>query len=731
MTLTGWLYDLHPHESGVGVVAWLWRNGRCTQIHDPDYTPAFLVSGERTELDDLQGRLEEWEGVRLVEPVERRLALEDPRVHYALRVVPRRIQELQQLARTVDRFGKYHRFTLFDVDLKLSQRYLVAKGISPMSLIRYDGGGSWTQLEDIEALDYPVPAMTVRELAIRSDAPLGRTRPKDPIVALGLDDDVIEGSDEAEVIAGFGELLARVDPVVLYSRNGDDFALSYVTRRAQRYQIDLPWNRTGSPLRIGKGKSYMSYGVVVYRPPAIKLQGRIHIDTKASFNFRAGGFAGLMDISRQAQLPMQESSRVTSGGAVSAMEVNQALREGIGVMWKKNIPESFKSAETLLVADRGGFYYEPAVGVHTRILEVDFFSLYPSIMARYNISPETLLCECCPGELQVPEIGYNTCIRTEGLIPRVIDHILKRRGAYKRMKRQDGPNQAVYAERDALYKWLLVTSFGYTGYKNARFGRIECHQAITAWGRELLFRAARTADAYGYEVIHGIVDSLWLNPLRGAGDEEKMVARIEAETRIPMEIEGWYDWVVFVPGKGTGVGVPNRYYGKFSDGELKLRGIEVRKHDTCEWIRSAQYGMLKVLRQASDERGLRECIPEAITVLKDHAEKLVAGTVPNEDMIMGRRVAKRVEEYRVMSHAKGALLQLRQKGFEINPGEKVEFMITEARSRNWRNRVVVKEFMTGDERPDVREYRKLLARSGETLLGVFGWTEDGLMREMR
>ena len=43
-------------------------------------------------------------------------------------------------------------------------------------------------------------------------------------------------------------------------------------------------------------------------------------------------------------------------------------------------------------------------------------------------------------------------------------------------------------------KWLLVTCFGYLGYKNARFGRIEAHEAVTAYGREALLRAKEAAE---------------------------------------------------------------------------------------------------------------------------------------------------------------------------------------------------------------------------------------------
>ena len=44
-------------------------------------------------------------------------------------------------------------------------------------------------------------------------------------------------------------------------------------------------------------------------------------------------------------------------------------------------------------------------------------------------------------------------------------------------------------------KWLLVCCFGYTGYKNARFGKIEAHEAINAVARETLLVAKEIAES--------------------------------------------------------------------------------------------------------------------------------------------------------------------------------------------------------------------------------------------
>ena len=40
----------------------------------------------------------------------------------------------------------------------------------------------------------------------------------------------------------------------------------------------------------------------------------------------------------------------------------------------------------------------PPIGLHTQVAEVDFASMYPTIMAIHNISPETVNCTCCSGQ---------------------------------------------------------------------------------------------------------------------------------------------------------------------------------------------------------------------------------------------------------------------------------------------------------------------------------------------
>ncbi len=365
--------------------------------------------------------------------------------------------------------------------------------------------------------------------------------------------------------------------------------------------------------------------------------------------------------------------------------------------------------------------------MHEGLYELDFSSLYPSIMVKYNISAETLDCVCCLTDgLPVPELRYHLCTRRVGIVGRVLKPLIERRRYYKKMKKEPGPLQDVYTGRDTILKWTLVTSFGYQGYKNARFGRIECHEAINAYARDILVHTMEIAESHGYEVVHGIVDSVWLRPKPNADPIEKVREHIAGSIGLPIELEGRYKWIVFLPCKTTGVGALNRYYGLFQDDEFKLRGIELRKHDTPEFINICQEAMLGELSLASTAAEFLERIPKAVDILRWTAKCVLDRAIPVHQFILTKSVSRTLTEYVVLTATAAALKQLEKRGFPVEPGESVRYVLMDARARDSERKVRVAEFLEGDETPDAWEYIKLLARSGQTLLAPFGYTEDKL-----
>ena len=96
-------------------------------------------------------------------------------------------------------------------------------------------------------------------------------------------------------------------------------------------------------------------------------------------------------------------------------------------------------------------------------------------------------------------------------MPRTLKPILTLREQLKARAKELPPAEAVpYKGRQTALKWMLVTCFGYLGYKNAHFGRIEAHEAVTAHGRDKLLTAKEISEAAGYTVLHGLTDCLWL-----------------------------------------------------------------------------------------------------------------------------------------------------------------------------------------------------------------------------
>jgi len=386
------------------------------------------------------------------------------------------------------------------------------------------------------------------------------------------------------------------------------------------------------------------------------------------------------------------------------------------------------------VVAHGGRIYDPKVGFHERVIEIDFTSLYPSIMVMNNISPDTLLCTCCTGSKhRVPFIGYHICEKNRGFLPRVVQPLLERRIEYKnrikKEKKTEMTNQYM-ARKDAL-KWILVTCFGYTGYRNACFGRIECHEAITAYGREILVKTAEIAQENKYRVLHGIVDSLWL---QGSGNPKDVCKKIQAAIHIPIEVDGIYRWIVFLPRRSQTTGALNRYYGCLENGDIKIRGLEIRQGNIPPLVKAMQKDILAVFSQAKDLQEFRKLIPKAITILKGYVEKIQEGTCIEKDLVFTSRVSRPVSTYRHHTNNVACLLQLQDNGITVKPGQYVQYVITDATAKKYQRKVKVwrDSRKKGEEgyRYDKEAYIRYLLRGGESLLLPFGYTQKKLQECM-
>lgn len=268
----------------------------------------------------------------------------------------------------------------------------------------------------------------------------------------------------------------------------------------------------------------------------------------------------------------------------------------------------------------------------------------------------------------------------------------------------------------------LVVCFGYTGYRNARYGRIECHESITAFARDILLDAVELCEKSGYEVLHGIVDSLWLKTKDFCVSSYRLSRLISQRTGVKIDVEGRYKWIVFLPSKQFDVGALNRYYGLFENGDLKVRGIEIRQRNTPEFLRDVQSDMLSVFSKADNSVEFRSLIPRSIDRMLKHGKKIVDGSVDFSKLVFKIRISKDITEYKVNNLTKAALLQLRDLGVNVAPGQFIRYIVTDEHSHNYKERVCINELISDDKRIDVNYYLRQIAKCAESILVPFGFT---------
>lgn len=691
------LIDCYPDYAEKCVNLWLYRSVGKSVLKKEEFTPWFCVralkKGELLEsyLNDAPSVAYTVYEKRLVSLTKKAPVIKVVLTDYGIR----------EIASEIDRLGGYELYELFNVDISFPQRYFFENDLFPMMNMEKDSSF---------AMEYDIPALKELffDVTLESDTISSFSDPLSFITIKHKEDSFVLDSTEEEIITDFIKFVNVFDPDLIYSYGGDEFVFPYLMHRAQQYDISVELGREPGWFKR-EGKSYFSYGRIVYKPPQYLLKGRMHIDTKSSFHFREGGLTGLVELSRMSRIPVQRLSRLSPGTAISSMQLYEAYRRGVLIPWRKQTPEQVKTALQMVKADRGGHILEPKVGVHAHVGEVDFSSLYPNIINEFNISPETVLCACCPdSQRRVPVLDYHICEKKRGFIPDVVKPLIVKKALYKGIPELKG--------RRALLKWVLVTCFGYLGYKNARFGRIECHESVTAYAREILLKSMHIAEEKGFDVLHGIVDSLWLKKKAPREEFEQLCDTISDVINIPLEFEGMYSWIVFLP-SNLGIGALNRYYGVI-DGELKARGIEVRRRDQPELVKAMQMDMLHELAQAATVQEFYTKIPDTLDVVKQYVDAVLKGDVSIKDLVISISISRHLEDYAVTNLSVAALKRLKKEGVKLHPGQTVRYIIRDHKSKSAVNRVSIPELME-DTVYDKEKYCELLLRAAHHVLAPF------------
>jgi DNA polymerase elongation subunit (family B) len=492
----GWIFDLYPSALGEFTVWVIAENGDRLRLTDR-FRPNVYVSGREEGLERLASQFFRDPAVVSWDFVLRLAGATDVEKFRVLEVTLEDCRMAPSFTRRVLRAGRYLQYQVYNCDLKHERAYLYDRDVFPLAFVEIEAEDAtleYSLLDSAESVNYPIPPLRIMRIAVEVAKRGKIAKLDDPIakivVSQGNDRLVLEVGEEKDKLLGLVQAVKEFDPDIILTKGGDSYLFPYLTRRAAVSDIldRIIMSRDDVPLvaKNVRGRTFFSYGRTFYRAPMRRLYGRVHVDERNTFILGECGFDGLFEIARTCRVPLHAASRSSIGSSMSSIQFYQAIKNGVLIPKNKSIPEAFKSAYELLVGDRGGFVYEPEVGVHDDVGEVDFASMYPMLMVNNNISAETVLCKCCPdSKLRIPELGYNICEKRVGIVPKALKPVVQKRLLYKKLKAetQDERLKEVYDNRQTALKWILVTCFGYLGYRNARFGTVDGHIGVCAFGQ--------------------------------------------------------------------------------------------------------------------------------------------------------------------------------------------------------------------------------------------------------
>ena len=412
---TGWFLDIN--ESGAGVTVWLLgEDGGRYRLSQP-FPVTFYAAGAFERLRQL------WRCLKK-SPVAPRLSRTRRIDLFAGTLDVMEIQAsgpAQQRRLFYEARSNFPDLDYYDADIPLGIRYAARFEAFPLMScqIAADEDGEIKHITPLNSRwDLDTEAPPLRLLTIEPNVDPSHREPTYLKIADGRKEIRVELEPTHSLLVSVQAAVRRHDPDVILTRWGDTWTFPHLLALQGKLgasYFNLNRDHSRQPLRR-KANSYFSFGQIIHRGEQVHFFGRWHIDIHNSMLFKEYGLEGVFEQARVTGLPVQEVARKSPGAGITALEMLVALEREVLVPYQKQQAEQFKAALELIHADRGGLVYQPTIGLHQDVAEVDFISMYPSIMVKFNISPETV---GVAGDeaVVIPELGIPIDQSREGLIP--------------------------------------------------------------------------------------------------------------------------------------------------------------------------------------------------------------------------------------------------------------------------------------------------------------------------
>lgn len=608
--------------------------------------------------------------------------------------IPVGLQEYERFVHSLEKATK-HRVHLYNADIKPEQQFLYANHLYP---------GCSVNIQDNilgAAKGKERPALTQLYLEVHcSDI-----RNKDAkIHSLTIQEKTLRGEERA--LRELARTLKDQDPDIIYCKNAFA-AIPLISQKAAAYGIELPLHRFANhTLRYKGGKSFYSYGQVTFRDFAVRLRGRFLVDAKSVVGQECDAEA-ILEMCKLSGTPFQTVASRSHGSVFQGALVRLLYQDGVVISHKQKPLMKPVSMHDLVKLDRAGIALDPQIGFHTDVAEIDFVSMFPHIMRDRNISAEKINTH--NATLKAPNTPVWIDMQGAGYISQAMRPFIDLRLHYKK-----NPSE-LNKKRAAGLKGVLVSANGYLRFREFKLGLPTTHSALCAYARKALIDTKKLAEDGGYRVLHGIIDSIYVQRKDITQEEVKRLANeAEHKTTIPAAVEGIFKWIVFLPSvNDPHRPVVTRYYGALRAGGIKVRGVEARQKSQPPLIRKLQEAAINHMAQYDTKQDVIAAIPAIFSMARKALELI--DTLPAATLAYKVRITK--QEYKHNIAQKKILSLLKKKGITPLPGQTIRYCIDAHKG------YVLPENLSA---PDIDAYKNALVRALYSTLCVFEYTRKDI-----
>jgi DNA polymerase-2 len=215
-------------------------------------------------------------------------------------------------------------------------------------------------------------------------------------------------------------------------------------------------------------------------------------------------------------------------------------------------------------------------------------------------------------------------------------------------------------------------------------------------------------------------------------DYEELAAEIGRETHIDLSLEGIYNWILFPSSKMDPlIPTANHYVGFYTDHEIKVRGIEVRRRDTPKFIKRMQGEMLEVLKNANGVREVEALVPQVLAKAREHIDVLHSGKANPMELIIRRHISQEAGEYKNRSASAEVTKTLDEAGVKLAPGESIEYVLVDSTGKKKPQKAIPLALYSFDDGYDIEKYTEMALKAVETILLPWGWDVKKLGLEFK